>query len=58
MDQTMFCIGEATANVGDEVVLLGEGITADDLANLCDTINYEILTGISYRVPRVYINER
>lgn len=57
MDQTMFSIGNATANIGDEVVLLGEGITADGLATLCDTISYEILTGISNRVPRTYINE-
>ena len=43
---------------GDEVVLLGsqgeEQITATELAGWCGTIPWEILTGISYRVPRVY----
>jgi len=32
--------------VGDEVVLLGDGITADDHARLAQTIPYEILCGV------------
>ena len=32
--------------IGDEVILLGEGITADDHARLADTIPYEILCGV------------
>ena len=44
------------AKLGDDVVLIGaqgaERITAEDLATLIDTINYEITTGISARVPR------
>jgi alanine racemase len=43
--------------VGDPVTLIGEQgrerITASELADLCDTISYEVLTGISSRVPRV-----
>jgi alanine racemase len=34
------------AAVGDEVTLLGDGITADDHAHLAHTISYEILCGI------------
>jgi alanine racemase len=34
------------AAIGDEVVLLGEGITADDHARLAETISYEILCGV------------
>jgi len=34
------------AAVGDEVVLLGEGVTAEDHARWCGTIPYEILCGI------------
>jgi alanine racemase len=34
------------AAVGDEVILLGDGITADDHAHLAHTISYEILCGI------------
>jgi len=44
---------------GDEVVLIGRQgnatITADDLAILLQTINYEIVTQILPRVPRFYI---
>jgi alanine racemase len=32
--------------VGDEVVLLGDGVTADDHARLAGTISYEILCGV------------
>jgi alanine racemase len=32
--------------MGDEVVLLGEGVTADDHAAWCGTIPYEILCGL------------
>ncbi|HWE25107.1 MAG TPA: alanine racemase [Myxococcales bacterium] len=45
------------AQLGDEVVLLGdqggERITAQDLADLCDTIPYELFCAIGARVPRV-----
>jgi alanine racemase len=44
---------------GDEVVLIGHQgeavITADELGDLCGTISYEILCGISARVPRLYL---
>ena len=43
---------------GDEVVLIGkqgsEHITADDIADITGTIAYEVLCGISDRVPRIY----
>ena len=46
------------AREGDEVVLIGEQAgakqTAEDLAEACGTINYEIVTGIRRRVPRRY----
>ena len=44
-------------SVGDEVVLLGQqgddAITADDVAGWWGTINYEVVTSILPRVPRV-----
>ena len=49
---TVEVTGLATANVGDEVVLLGEGITADDHARIARTISYEILCGVRAR-PRL-----
>jgi alanine racemase len=45
--------------LGDEVVLIGrqgaEEVTADELAARLDTINYEIVTRIGARVPRVAV---
>jgi alanine racemase len=40
---------------GDEVILLGDGFDADDIAKLTGTISYEILCNLSKRVPRIYI---
>jgi alanine racemase len=55
--------------VGDEVILIGKltgrlleksessakNVDAIELARLCETVPYEILCGLSQRVPRVYI---
>jgi len=57
MDQFMVDVGEDAAQVGDDVVLLGEGITAYDLAEWTGTNEYEVLTNISARVPRSYVRE-
>jgi len=40
--------------LGDEVVLLGDGVTAEELAAKLDTISYEVFCNVSARVPRVY----
>ena len=42
------------ARLGDEVVLLGGEITAEELAERTGTIAYEVFCRISRRVPRVY----
>ncbi|MBQ4120103.1 MAG: alanine racemase [Clostridia bacterium] len=39
--------------MGDEVILFGKKLSVDVIAGLCDTINYEIVCGISKRVPRI-----
>jgi alanine racemase len=62
MDQTILDVTAIPeAALGDEAVLLGEQsterITAEDLATLCQTIPWEILTSISARVPRVAVDE-
>jgi alanine racemase len=60
MDNVTFDVGAAGLGPkpGDDVVLLGaqgaEQITAEDLARLIDTINYEITTGLTARVQRVH----
>ena len=47
--------------VDDEVVIIGrqgeEEISADEVAELCGTISYEILCGISARVSRLYLRQ-
>ena len=55
MDQFMVNVGSDAAQVGDEVVLLGDGISAHDLAEWMGTNEYEVLTSIGARVPRVFV---
>lgn len=60
MDQFMVNVGGDEARVGDEVTLLGEAasgekITAEDFAEWAGTNEYEVMTNISARVPRVYL---
>lgn len=47
-------------SIGDEAALIGEQgadkITAADMAQLCGTIPYEVLTGIAARVPRILVD--
>ena len=57
MDMCMIDVTGLQANVGDEVELMGENIRVSDIAQNIGTIPYEILTGISQRVKRVYIQE-
>jgi alanine racemase len=61
MDLTMIDVTDIRGvSQGDEVVLLGrqgdETISADEMAGWAETISYEILTSISARVPRVYLD--
>lgn len=60
MDQMMLDVTEITEPVvsGDEVTLFGDcEITADWLASLYGTIGYEIICGISKRVPRLVVEK-
>jgi alanine racemase len=59
MDLTMIDVTDIPgAELGAEVILIGERnglqITAEDLAEQTGTISYEIVTGVSSRVPRFY----
>ncbi len=59
MDQTMVDIGpEGTAYNGEDVLIFGEMdghiIPIEELCEKAGTISYEILAGISSRVPRIY----
>lgn len=55
MDLTTVDVSDCIeAAPGDEAILLGDGVTAHELADHCGTIAYEILCGIAARVPRVF----
>ncbi|MBO4877392.1 MAG: alanine racemase [Ruminococcus sp.] len=61
MDQLMMDVsGVPEAKSGDIVTLIGRDgddiITADELASVYGTIGYEVVCGISKRVPRIYID--
>jgi alanine racemase len=59
MDQVVIDVGDDQVQAGDEVTLFGAGRhgepTAADWAAACDTIDYEIVTRIGARVPRVHV---
>ena len=62
MDQCMVDVTDIPGvKIGDEAVLLGrqgdDCITAQELAESCGTIHYEIVTGAGRRAPRVYTND-
>ena len=58
MDMTMIDItGIPEAREGDIVEVFGKNIPVEKLAAAAGTITYEIMTGISQRVKRVYLEE-
>ena len=58
MDMTMVDVTDIPgAKQGDEVTIFGKEISIQELANWAGTIPYEIMTGISERVKRVYYEE-
>jgi len=62
MDQFVVDLGiNSLAKTGDEVIVFGDGgsgeYTADEWAKASGTINYEIVTRIGSRVPRIYPRE-
>lgn len=58
MDMTMIDItGGDDIQVGDQVIVFGLGLPVTEMAGWAGTIPYEILTGISRRVQRIYFEE-
>ena len=57
MDMTMLDITGTDIKEGDEVIVFGEPLPVHDVAHWAQTIPYEILTGISQRVKRIYFEE-
>ncbi len=59
MDQLMIDVTDINANLGDIVTLMGTDgnaqVSAEELAEIEGTINYEVVCDVGKRVPRVYI---
>ncbi len=59
MDMVLIDTGDDKINIGDDAVVIGQSgdasISADEVASMDGTINYEVLCGIAKRVPRVYV---
>ena len=57
MDMCMLDITNVPAKEGDEVIVFGADLPVTEMSKSLGTIPYEILTGISQRVKRVYYQE-
>ena len=57
MDMTMLDVTAIDCKEGDTVLVFGEQLPIQDLAKWGDTIPYEIMTGVSQRVKRIYFEE-
>lgn len=57
MDSFMVDITNITdVSVGDEAIIFdNQNITLDEIADMCETINYEILCNLNPRIPRLFI---
>ena len=52
------CIKDKEINVGDWVELIGDQITIQKIAKLSETIEYEILNNLGYRLQKDYIDSK
>ncbi|WP_121642637.1 alanine racemase [Bacillus vallismortis] len=62
MDMIMVSLGEhGEGKQGEEVVIYGQQkgaeITVDEVADMLNTINYEVVSTLSRRIPRFYIRD-
>jgi len=58
MDHIMVDLGNKTASLGDEVILIGKDkdliIKVEDISKIVNTIPYEIVSRLSLKIPRIY----
>jgi len=55
MDMCMIDITNINTKENDEVIIFGDNYTANEIAKKLNTIPYEIITGVSERVKRIYL---
>ncbi len=58
MDVCMIDVTDIPCQEGDHVTIFGDELLPSVLAERCDTIPYEILTGIAPRVKRIYFEDK
>ena len=57
MDSFMIDVNDVTCKVGDYVYLFDNSVvTLNEVSDICETINYEVISTISDRVPRNFID--
>lgn len=57
MDSFMIDVSNVECNVGDCVYIFDNDlVTVDEVASICETISYEIISTISDRVPRIFVD--
>jgi alanine racemase len=54
MDMLMIDVSGIDCEIGDSVVVFNNKHSAEDLAHAAGTISYELITGITTRVKRVF----
>ena len=54
MDVCMIDVTGIPCKEGDQVIIFGEELPVSVLSDAIDTIPYELLTGVSPRVKRIY----
>lgn len=57
MDVAMIDVTDIDCKEGDSVEIFGDNLPVTVLSDVLDTIPYEVLTGISNRVKRVYFQD-
>jgi alanine racemase len=57
MDACMIDVTGIDAAEGDRVIVIGNSPSVSDIADMTGTIPYEVMTGISQRVKRIYVSD-
>ena len=56
MDMIMIDVTSIACDEGDEVIIFGKPLPANEFAETAQTISYELLTGLSQRIKRIIIH--
>ena len=55
MDMIMIDVTSIECKEGDEVIIFGKGLSANEFSETANTITYELITGLSQRIKRIII---